>query len=268
MPVLLLLAALGCSQQSRKNFAWPWAPEVDDAVGITTPAQRLAAMKEMAEKADKQSPAEQERVSADLAKQIQEEQDPMIRRNIVKALGHFNTASSTAVLQAAVADSDAWVRVAACEAWGRRGGPESVERLATLLSADTNLDVRLAAAHALGQTRIKGPTAALGRSTFRWRPRNPLSRTWLAEKISGKDYGNDPNLWRAYARGENPDPPSGPSIARAHQEAVLNCAGPSGFPMAGAVELPVLPSSPRLVTPGIKMWSLVVNHPRGRVRYD
>jgi hypothetical protein len=34
------------------------------------------------------------------------------------------------------------------------------------------------------------------------------------KQISGKDYGTDVNLWRAYARGENPAPPEGPSIAQ------------------------------------------------------
>ena len=79
----------------------------------------------------------------------------MIRRHIVLTLGHFKTASSTAVLQAAVSDSDSTVRIAACEAWGRRGGPEAAERLTGLLTSDTNLDVRLAAARAIGQTHEK-----------------------------------------------------------------------------------------------------------------
>jgi HEAT repeat protein len=212
---LLLLSAIGCaSQRAKKGFAWPWTPEVDDAVGITTPAQRLASMKSMAEKADKQTPAEQERVSADLAKQIQDEQDPMIRRYIVKTLGHYKTASATAVLQAAVSDADTSVRIAACESWGRHGGTEAAERLTGLLASDTNLDVRLAAARAIGQTKEKSAVAPLAEALSDADPAIQYSVVGALKQISGKDYGTDVNLWRAYARGENPAPPEGPSVAQ------------------------------------------------------
>ncbi|HEX4145302.1 MAG TPA: HEAT repeat domain-containing protein [Pirellulales bacterium] len=212
---LLMLSAVGCaSNRAKKGFAWPWTPEKDDAVGITTPAQRLADMTAMASQADKQSPAEQERVSGDLAKQIQEEQDPMIRRYIVLTLGHYKTASATAVLQAAVSDSDTTVRIAACEAWGRRGGLEAAERLTGLLSSDTNLDVRLAAARAIGKTHEKSAVQPLAEALSDADPAIQYSVAGALKEISGKDYGNDVNLWRAYARGENPPPPEGPSIAQ------------------------------------------------------
>jgi HEAT repeat protein len=215
MAALLLLAALGCASKSKPkgSFAWPWAPEVDDAVGITTPAQRLEAMTAMAEKADKQSPAEQERVSGDLAKQIQDEQDPMIRRHIVRTLGHFNTESSNAVLRAAIADANSSVRIAACEAWGRRGGPEAAERLTGLLTSDTNLDVRLAAARGIGQTKEKAAIQPLAEALSDGDPAIQYRVVSALKQISGKDYGNDVSLWRAYAKGENPEQPKGPSLA-------------------------------------------------------
>ncbi|HEY2251095.1 MAG TPA: HEAT repeat domain-containing protein, partial [Planctomycetaceae bacterium] len=211
--MLAILAVTGCSQRAKKNFAWPWSPEIDDAVGITTPAQRLAAMKALAENADKQSPAEQERVTADLAKQIQDEQDPMIRRKIVDTLGHFNTASANGVLQAALADSDPWVRVVACQGWGRKSGPEAVEKLANLLSGDTNLDVRLAAAKAIGKTKDKAALQSLAEALSDSDPAVHYCVLGSLREISGKDYGNDVELWRSYAKGENPKEPDGPSIA-------------------------------------------------------
>ncbi|HTU24432.1 MAG TPA: HEAT repeat domain-containing protein [Pirellulales bacterium] len=205
---LVLLSALGCSQRTRKGFSWPWTPEVDDAVGITTPAQRLAAMQKQAENASKQTPEEQERITNDLAKQIQDEQDPMLRRNIVRTLGYYKTASATAVLQAAIADSDSTVRIAAAEAWGRRGDPESAERLASLLASDTNLDVRLAAVRAMGQARQIGSIQSLGEALSDADPAVQFCVISSLKQISGKDYGNDISLWRAYAKGENPAEPS------------------------------------------------------------
>ena len=198
----------------RHGWQWPWTPEVDDAVGITTPAQRLANMQQLAEKADKQSPAEKERITGDLAKQIQEEQDPMIRRNIVLALGHYDTPSATAVLQAAMADADAGVRITACEAWGRRGGQEAAERLTNLLASDTNLDVRLAAARAIGQTHEKGAIPALSETLSDGDPAIQFEVCQAMKAISGKNYGTNLELWRAYARGESPTEPPGPSIAQ------------------------------------------------------
>ena len=176
--------------------------------------QALADMQAAAANADKQSPAEQERVTADLAKQIQEEQDPMLRRYIVITMGHYKTAAATAVLQAAVADADASVRIAACEAWGRRGGPEAAEKLTGLLTSDTNLDVRLTAARAIGQTKEKSALQPLAEALSDADPAIQYCVVGALKQISGKDYGNDVNLWRAYARGENPTPPEGPSIAQ------------------------------------------------------
>jgi HEAT repeat protein len=212
---LALLTASGCANTMKKNgWSWPWAPEVDDAVGITTPAQRLANMQQQAEKADQQSPAEKERITGDLAKQIQEEQDPMIRRNIVMALGHYDTPAAIAVLQAAVADADSGVRIAACEAWGRRGGQEAAERLANLLSSDTNIDVRLAAARAIGKTHEKSALQPLSELLSDGDPAIQYRVVGAMKEISGKDYGNNLELWRAYARGENPQEPPGPSLAQ------------------------------------------------------
>ncbi len=179
-------------------------------------------MTQTAENADKQSPAEQERVTSDLAKQIQDEQDPMIRRSIVRALGHYDTPSASAVLQAAISDADASVRVAACESWGRRGGPEAAERLVNLLTSDTNLDVRLAAARAIGKTKQKVAIAPLAEALADGDPAIQWRIVGAMKEISGKDYGNDVNLWRAYAKGENPtEPPAGPFDCPALRKSVL-----------------------------------------------
>ena len=123
-------------------------------------------MKDMAEKADKQSPAEQERVSRDLAKQIQDEQDPMIRRYIVMTLGHYKTAAATAVLQAAVSDADSTgATLPPAKPGDAAAGQKAAERLASLLASDTNLDVRLAAARAIGQTKEKSAVPPLAEAS-------------------------------------------------------------------------------------------------------
>jgi hypothetical protein len=202
--IVCAVALAGCAQSkpSRKGWAWPWTPEVDDAVGITTPGKRIEQMNKLQELAATQSPADQERVSQELAKQIHDEQDPLIRRHIVRTLGYYQTTVSTTVLKLAVADADTEVRIAACESWGRRGGAEAVEVLSGLLAGDTNIDVRLAAARAIGKTKDKSAVAPLAEALVDSNPAIQHRVVSSLKEVSGKDFGNDVNVWRAYAKGE------------------------------------------------------------------
>ncbi len=160
-------------------------------------------MRELQQKAAKQSPEQQQRICDDLNKQIQAEQDPLIRRHIIRTFGYFNTPVAATVLKAAVNDSDSNVRLAACEAWGRRGGKEAAEVLMGVLSSDTDIDVRLAAARAVGQTREASAVGNLAEALYDTNPAIQFRIASSLKEISGKDYGTDVNKWRAYAKGES-----------------------------------------------------------------
>jgi HEAT repeat protein len=205
----LLFVVWGCAHTpGHSGWKWPWSPETDDAVGITTPARRIELMKQMQVDAPKQTQEQQQRIADDLAKQIQGEQDPLVRRHIIRTLGYFNVPVAAVVLKAAINDSDSAARIAACESWGRRGGTEAVEVLTGVLSSDTDTDVRLAAARAIGQTHEK---AALGNLAEALVDPNPAIQYRVAtslKEVSGKDFGTDVERWRAYAKGESTqDPP-------------------------------------------------------------
>jgi hypothetical protein len=205
---LLLLVVWGCAHQpNHSGWKWPWSPEADDAVGITTPHKRIEAMRQLQAEAAKQSPDQRQRITDDLAKQIQGEQDPLVRRHIVRTMGYFNTQVAGAVIKAAANDSDSTVRIAACEAWGRRGGKDAAEALTGILSSDTDTDVRLAAARAIGQTH---DNTAVGNLAEALTDPNPAIQFRIAtslKELSGKNYGTDVNRWRAYAKGENTEDP-------------------------------------------------------------
>jgi hypothetical protein len=206
---VLLLAVWGCaSKPGSSSWKWPWESAPEDAVGITTPAKRIEVMRQMRVDAPKQSPEQQQKIADDLAKQIQGEQDPLLRRHIIRTLGYYNAPVSAVVLKAAINDSDSSARIAACESWGRRGGAEAVEILTGILSSDTDLDVRLAAARAIGQTHEKSAVGNLAEALVDPNPAIQFRVASSLKEISGKDYGTDVNRWRAYAKGESTaDPP-------------------------------------------------------------
>jgi len=210
----LLLGGSGCAGTDTAQLAMPWSSgNVDTSPGITTPAEHIAELKALAEQATKAAADERERVSKDLARRIQGEKDPLVRQQIVRTLAAYPTPMSAAVLQAALGDADVDVRVAACQAWGQRKGPEAVEHLTRVISSDTNIDVRLAATRALGETREPGAITPLAEALADSDPAMQHRAVESLRSLSGEDFGNDVNAWRQYAQSGHADV-AAPSIAQ------------------------------------------------------
>ena len=208
-----MLGWAGCAG-SKPSISWPFATDKTDHVpGIVPPAERISTLRELGKKAAWAEPAEQQAVSADLAAEYQREEDPLIRAEIVHAIGGYPTESATSVLQWAVGDSDPDVRMAACEALGKRQGPETLGMLSTVLSSDLDIDVRMAAARALGDTGDVGAVAPLGRILEDRDPALQHQAVLSLRQCSDEDLGNDVNRWRQHVRGETPDPPRSISVA-------------------------------------------------------
>jgi HEAT repeat protein len=164
----------------------------------------------MSKRAKDTPPEEQERLSIQLARMIQRQEDPAVRIEIVRTLAKYKTTTSAAVLHAALADSDPDVRCESCRAWGQRGGEDAVRELSQTLASDTNVDVRLAASRALGTTHSP---VALTPLTDALADSDPALRYRTLESlrgISGKDFGPDIDAWRQYAqnKGVEKDTPS------------------------------------------------------------
>lgn len=168
------------------------------------PAVRRQQVRATARKARSMPPAEQIRVAADLALQLQNEVDPFVRGDIVRALGNFNTQSAHEALRMAMDDRKATVRIAACDAWRTMGGPDAIAALSKTLGSDTDNDVRMAAARALGA--FQDPAAARGLSValddgdpaLQYRAMESL-RT-----VSGENHGYDVVAWRDYVDRTSP----------------------------------------------------------------
>ena len=179
----------------------PLAPSKEPEVpGIKTADQRIAELQVLAKAAKEKSPAEQQRISEKLARQIEKEQDPLVRQEIVVTLAVYPTPLAARVMAAALSDPDNDVRVRCCKAWGERGGREAAERLAGVLSGDSNVDVKMAAARALG--KIKDPIGMPPLSDILAEADPALQHRAIEsmKSISGKDFGTDVNAWRQYAK--------------------------------------------------------------------
>ncbi len=217
VPFLVALAALslgGCQGGNwhlRRLVFWDQPATIP---GVVSPAERIAELRAQARDAASLSPAEQEAASTRLAEAIASERDPLIREHIVRTAGAYPTETATAILRIALKeDADGAVRIAACEAWGRRGGPEAVELLGQALTDDLNIDVRLAAARALGESRDPAAVPALGEAL---RDKDPAVQRRAVESlklVTGKNLGDQVVVWLAYVRNEPlPEIPA-PSLA-------------------------------------------------------
>ncbi|MBI3465303.1 MAG: HEAT repeat domain-containing protein [Planctomycetes bacterium] len=175
-------------------------------LNIETPQQRVAKLQELSATARDGGDAEQERVSAELAQTIQTEEDPLIRAEILRVLAVCRTATAAAVLTAAMRDADHDVRVVCCEAWAEQGGEQATRALTDLLANDKNVDVRLAAARALGRLGDPAATTALATALEDGDPAMQYRAVQSLRTVSGRDFGNDANAWREFASGGNPQP--------------------------------------------------------------
>jgi HEAT repeat protein len=195
----------------------PWSKKPEKPprprVAIKSPYQRMAELRELAKTAPSMSPEDQQRAGRPVAEQFRSEGDPLIRAQMVRTLEKFKTAEAAAVLSQAMEDSSIDVRIAACQAWGSRGGPEAVQLLGQRIGSDTNVDVRLAAARALGETGDQNAVPKLALALDDSDPALQYRAVLSLQKVTGKKLDNDVNQWRQYVKGEKPTQPAPMSMA-------------------------------------------------------
>jgi HEAT repeat protein len=200
--------------------------------------KRIETIKKMGEYAAKSGPAEKEKVAAKLASDIQNEQDPLVRIVLIRTLGDIPTEISAAVLHAGIKDPDPEVRMEVCDAWGKRvhasltkgggiaPGPTedaAVQVLAGALAGDTNFDVRIAAARALGSIP-HDPRAIAALGIALKGSDNPAMQFRVVSSLkstSGKDFGNDLKQWQQYADSFAPQAPQQPGTPGAQSPAAI-----------------------------------------------
>ena len=217
-PVLAVVCGVwlvaGCASASKAE--WPswmtFGKKKENGPKVVTPRDKMEQLRELSSRSKKMTPELQERVSQELAQGIAHEQDPVLRAQILRTLGHFPTERAGTILAAGLNDHERDVRIAACEALGVRGGEVSVKELSRVLTEDADIDVRLAAARSLGDTGSPQGVAALGNALDDQDPALQFRAITSMKKISGQDFGNDLDAWRQYAKTGQQGPK--PSIAQ------------------------------------------------------
>jgi len=209
---LPLAVAAGCADMDFLPYWMPFQPPPSDQLaGVTTPAERIAELRNLADAAGGGSAEEKAKTSEKLAAAIRKEQDPLVRMEIIRALGRYPGSQADEVLKAALSDDNPDVRVAACEAWGRRADTAAVSLLGETLRGDVNIDVRLAAAKALGSTHNRAAMKPLAEALDDSNPAMQYRAMLALKEATGKDLGNDIARWQQYVKGELPEPK--PSLA-------------------------------------------------------
>ena len=218
---LLLGACLGCSSDPMTDFMGmtfrrsEWA--ADEEFGLN-PHTRLKELEMLAERAPSMDPAEQDKVSEDLAIKLRDERNAMFRAKMVHVLGRLKTESAQQSLTVAIADPSPTVRVAACQSWAEQGGQPAIDALAQVVGADTEIDVRMAATRALGT--FENQEAAVRPLAIALDDNDPAMQACAMRSlgaVSGQDYGLDVAAWREYTRGEDPQYEA-PSVAERLRE--------------------------------------------------
>jgi len=148
--------------------------------------------------------AEQQEAARNLAARLRTEPNGYMRMEIARTLGYYKTPAAIEGLRMAVKDEEIDVRIAACEAWGKQGGNEAARQLAGLIGSETNVDVRIAATHALANVKDPQSINALGIALD---DKNPALRYRAAQSlqsVTGENFGSDFVAWREYIRKQSP----------------------------------------------------------------
>jgi len=206
-PILLLLLAgvTGCNSPPLPTWSfWPFAPP--ERVRYETPAERIDRLETLGEQAAKADKPQQQQLTAELARHIQTENDPLVREHIIRAIARSSDPKATAVLRAGLRDEHPDVRVACCDGLVNRRDDQTLSALAEVLRSDTDLDVRQAATRCLAHFRGPGAVSALAVALQDRDPALQYLAVQSLRQMTDADYGNDVNAWLEFARGGHPRP--------------------------------------------------------------
>ncbi len=170
-------------------------------------------------------PAERQQFWSDhLQAMIENDESPEMRRLAIQAAGNLNAIASIDLIEKGLDDDSVKVRMEACRALASAGSlnPQGKSQdaanvarmLASTLGTETNEDVRHAAMSALAQH--KSPIAVNALRTA-LKNRNPATQTLAMESLrgaTGKNYGDDPQVWIAALDGKTTGPSAETSPTR------------------------------------------------------
>jgi HEAT repeat protein len=173
---------------------------------------RLEELQNLRQEAARMNQQQQAQLAGRLNMSVVRDPSAVYRAEVVRTLGALSTAAAIEGLQAASQDEEPVVRIAACEAWGQRGGVDAQHALGTIVRSDGDLDVRIVAARELGNFKDQAAIQSLGAALDDPNPALQFRAVESLRRISDEDFGNNVPAWRQYVRGEPVDHPEPPSI--------------------------------------------------------
>ena len=174
----------------------------EDASFGVTDHERRTQLSDLAENMDQLPEDRQKYWSEHLEQLIDNDESPEMRRLAIRAAGQMNDPSSIVLIEKGLDDESFKVRMEACQALGEQDNEEVTRLLAATVGTETNQDVKHAAMKALaGQST---PTA-VDSLKLALTDRNPATRDLAMDSLrgaTGKDYGDDPEVWIAALDGK------------------------------------------------------------------
>ncbi len=170
-----------------------------DRTTMVTPAMRMAAIRESGARVADESIDAQQTACTELARQIQTESDPLVRRTIQETVAKLDAPLADDILAAGVQDDDREVRIYCCRTLGKRAKPQAISKLAGVVQTDADFDVRMAAVDALGAIKTPESVRALAAALKDQDPAMQYAGVQAMRGASGEDLGNDVEAWRQYA---------------------------------------------------------------------
>lgn len=133
---------------------------------------------------------------------MEHDESPEMRRLAVQAAGQLNDPTADGIVRRGLKDESVKVRMFCCQTLGNRTDPEATRMLAEAAGSSTDQDVRRSAFVALGKHKSSIATDAL---KIGLEDRDPATREVAMTSLkstTGKNYGDDPEVWLAALQGK------------------------------------------------------------------
>lgn len=172
----------------------------DEELGVTD-HERRKQLTQLAETID-QLPADRQQFWAGhLKNMLENDESPEMRRLVVQAAGRLDDPAAIGLIEKGLDDASVKVRMEACKSLGMKSNEDATRLLVAALGTDTSEDVKHSAMAALSTHKNQ---IAIDSLSLALQDRNPATRDLAMESLrgaTGKNYGDDPQVWIAALNG-------------------------------------------------------------------